>query len=1520
MCYFWQVITKGSTIFMATTQTFETIIRLNSQEAKNNLEQLKKKVDDLKAARDKAIQSKADSSFVKDLNKDLKAARAELRSYETGVSKTISTLQSLSDSSVKDIKAAMRTLKQQMDLTTDPEQYAQLQQKWEECRQRVDEFKAAVEASETRVNSLNATMKNLGSSSLNDLTKASSILQAQLAGMNPQSDEYNSKAAQLATVRQRIDEINASQKAANTTIDRYNQEIQQATAKSSDLQRENELIDRTLKNISGSTMRDLDYSLKLVNEQLRGAKQGTEEYEKLTKSAKQLKTQIAAINDEQKASKSAWSRMVDVFNVNFGAITQGIAALSGLSFTIRKCTEAYAEMNQEMYNVTKYTGQTIGQVEEMNEDFKKLDTRTSRTELNQLAEAAGRLGIQSKDKIEEFVDAADKINVALGDDLGQGAVDKIGKLATMFGESDRLGLRGAMLATGSAVNDLAQSSSANAGYIVDFTADLSGVASQANMAQSEIMGLASALDQNMQEEATSATVFSQLITKMFQKPQKFAKLAGMEVEKFTKLLNTDANEALLTFLQTMSNKGGFDALAPMFSEMGLEGTRAVGVLSAVASHLDQVRAAQQTAAQSYKDGTSVVDEFNVQNQTVQAELDKAKKAFNDLCVDLGEKLLPVARYTISTTSLGVKVLYELTMFIPKHIAAIAAVATALLFYNGVLSVAIIKRKALTAATKIAEATDKAFTATQLLMRNALVALHAVWALLTKGVAGYTAVMRAAKMASLTNPWTALATVLTGVGVAVYYAVKALSAHRKAMHDNLQSVKEANAVKKLQASLSKEAAEKTYDEKVKIEQLTKIIRSNVYTVGERRKAVEKLQEIIPDYHASISREGQLYNENTKAIKDFIAELDRAALAQAIYSRKVEINKQKLSLEFSKSKAQGSLKAVIAERQAHPQKYSSRKTPSMSAYSTNMKDNQETNGYLISNKKQEEIHKKRIATYDSELKIKDRENKYLDSLLSKDSNLSKAYNKVVLGNTATATPGSAGTGAGSGSAATGGKGGKGGKTDPNEEKYKKESEALKKHLDEEQLALSQQLQGRKITEEQFDAESYKQKQDYYAQLFALQTKYGKDSTATQQAMVDASMAEAKRLAELDEQHMKESLDARLRSYDEEQMALIRQRTSGQITEEEYNEKLKQAEILYHQDRLAIIQEYGGDELQEQKWLLDQELEDLKQTEEEKKKVRLDTLNHMLENTDSYDRQCAIIQKMYDEQLITYEDYQDKMTEIAMKKKGIREAVMRQAFDSVNQMISASLQYSQACSDLEVARITANYDKQIEAAGNNSKKKKKLEEKRDKEIAAAKKKANKRAMVMELAQAVASTALAAINAYTSAAQVPYVGYLLAPIAAATATAAGLLQIATIKKQHQTQEATGYYEGGFTGGKRYRREAGVVHEGEFVANHMAVNNARILPALQLIDQAQRNNTVGRLTEADVSRALGQNATVVSAPNITVNSSSDELTATMGEARDVIDRLSAILAAGIHASVSIDGPDGVAHQYDTFNKMNSRK
>ena len=66
-----------------------------------------------------------------------------------------------------------------------------------------------------------------------------------------------------------------------------------------------------------------------------------------------------------------------------------------------------------MADTMKYTGQTKEEVLDMNEHFKTIDTRTSREQLNELAGAAGRLGITSKAAIEEFVDAADKITVSL---------------------------------------------------------------------------------------------------------------------------------------------------------------------------------------------------------------------------------------------------------------------------------------------------------------------------------------------------------------------------------------------------------------------------------------------------------------------------------------------------------------------------------------------------------------------------------------------------------------------------------------------------------------------------------------------------------------------------------------------------------------------------------------------------------------------------------------------------------------------------------------------------------------------------------------------------------------------------------------------------------------------------------------------------------------------------------------------------------------------------------------------------
>ena len=254
-----------------------------------------------------------------------------------------------------------------------------------------------------------------------------------------------------------------------------------------------------------------------------------------------------------------------------------------------------------------------------------------------------------------------------------------------------------------------------------------------------------------------------------------------------------------------------------------------------------------------------------------------------------------------------------------------------------------------------------------------------------------------------------------------------------------------------------------------------------------------------------------------------------------------------------------------------------------------------------------------------------------------------------------------------------------------------------------------------------------------------------------------------------------------------------------------------------------------------------------------------------------------------------------------------------------MSAASSYAQACSDLETAKVTKDYDRQIAAAGKNEKKKEQLEKQKEKALAKIKSEANEKAMKIEVAQAIASTALAALNAYASTAKIPIIGPALAPVAAGIALAAGMLQVATIKKQHEAQ-AAGYYEGGFTKGKRYKKEAGVVHEGEFVANHQAVNNPNVLPMLQFLDQAQRNNTVGSLTAEDVSRVAGGAGSAVVAPVVNIQTDNTERRDARDRNGDGMDRMDERLSHDIHAYVTIAGPDGVRKGLDDYDKLMKNK
>ena len=317
---------------------------------------------------------------------------------------------------------------------------------------------------------------------------------------------------------------------------------------------------------------------------------------------------------------------------------------------------------------------------------------------------------------------------------------------------------------------------------------------------------------------------------------------------------------------------------------------------------------------------------------------------------------------------------------------------------------------------------------------------------------------------------------------------------------------------------------------------------------------------------------------------------------------------------------------------------------------------------------------------------------------------------------------------------------------------------------------------------------------------------------------------------------------------------------------------------------------------------------------KKLSL-TNNPIVGRLTQYRDMMAEIERMEQEGVLSHAEAEQAKREIT---GGMLDDMVRAtqiAYDSVNQVMGAASSYYAAQSQYEQNVTAAKYDKEIEKAGNNQVKRKKLEEKKEKELAKIKNKYQKKQMKIELAQAVAQTAMSAINAYSSAAAIPLIGYIIAPIAAAMAVAAGMMQIATIKKQHAAEQA-GYYEGGFTGGKRYRKEAGVVHEGEFVVNHDGVNNRNLMPVLDLIDRAQRNNTIGKLTADDVTRRLGYDAAVVT-PIVNVQNDNEDLRQSLDGMNESIDRLNRHLEQPQPAIVSAEQMD---REWQLWQRMKNNK
>ena len=1369
--------------------------------------------------------------------------------------------------------------------------------------------------------------------------------------------EVNSKSAQhkLAELGNKLDDLNKKKAAFEKAGDlkgmaRMDTEIKKVERSMNRVQTNAQKAEAAMKKLSAASPKELRLVLKQLQNDLEHIERGSEAWNKHVAAIKRVKAEIKSVDAEFKEHQSIISRLNGTIN-NWGmSIASAVAAFTGLTMAGRQAVQAYAEMEAEMANVRKYTGMTAEEVEHLNEAFKGMDTRTSREDLNKLAQEAGRLGLQTEEDVLGFVKAADVINVAL-DDLGEGATLTLSKLTDIFGDKQALGVEQSLLSVGSVINELSQNCTASAPYLANFAQRLAGVGKQANMTIPQIMGFAAVLDSQGQAVEMSATALSQLIMKLFQDPAKIAKATGMEISKFNAVLKKDTNEALIMLLEQLNKLGDISVLAPVFESMGTDGARASGVLAALAGNVEMVKEQQLAANKAYKEGTSVTKEFAVQNNTVQAQLDKAKKGFQEMAVELGQKLAPAMKYAITGTSAFMRVLSMLITFISNHKAALVALVATIASYTVAVKASAIATKAHAAAQVIAKGATIAWTAvTQL--------AYAAVALLSGNVKKATMEMRIFAYVIHASPIGLLVAGITA-------AVASLALLVKSYGDNTRAATEAaRKHREYIRSLTDvgDASNKfSQDELANLKALYTAATNEKLARDKRIEAVREMNTLYPSVFSNFSTEEIMAGKAQKAYEDLTNSIILNARARAAAEKITENEKAILDIEEENNRLRRQNKDLRDEANAA----STKRREAQERDDRSRPINQDV--MVIPS----DVHELDRTIHENTQAIKGNvntiheNNKKIGEIREANQFLQSQYN--VTGSSSekpTAQP-------------------KISYTRPESEKERKAREKAAKEAERERKKQETEAERERKEKERKDKaaaeearrvrlQEYAEARDH-AKLMA-EMEYnnaGNEEAWQNQQLLNKKKFEAEKayLEKVRDEYEK-GTDERARA--EKDLAKATKAEELRIAKER-EEELMAWSLTYQAmsaKRRMELEMATIDKLVELEKMSTEEAEQAKAQIRAKYSSNIDQATGTTSGPNAgmaaaaaeMNSQMDALEANYKAGLMSEEEYQSRRWQIiknyhdkvaglidgegsewasmvvnfqqaltsALEDLGSTWEEKLKSITDVTQaafaIMGAGLQqysaYSAAERDLEVAKVTESYDKQIEAAGKNSKRAQQLEKKKQADIAKIKSAYNKRAQTIEIAQAIASTAMAAINAYASAAKVPLVGHILGPIAAAMATAAGLAQVATIKKQHQA-EAAGYYEGGFTPrDKNSRREVGVVHANEFVANHEAVANPNLAPVLRMIDEAQRNNTVGSLSAEDVSRAIGQGRILgqtVSAQQQLVAHGDQGLAvvaASVQEQTDAIARLQQAIDEGIEAYVVMDGERGLDKQYRRYQRL----
>ena len=666
-------------------------------------------------------------------------------------------------------------------------------------------------------------------------------------------------------LQQRIDAIKQKMQQLDTTTDAgkkefkklekelvsYNSAVTQNVTNT-------ERIRKAINNLSGTSLKELRRALVAAKSELGKTFENDPNLKKRQQDVKTLQAQIDKLTGSVNKHGNAWSTALKNLTA-YAGLFQIFNAVKG---TVTSAIKKNFEYSSSLTDIRKVSGLTMQDVNKLSEELAKIDTRTSVDGLAQLAYQGAKLGMgkYGVDGMAQFVKAADKINVAIGEEMGEEALPALSKMVETMGLIPKMGIEKAMLATGSAMFKLSSTSTSTSTNIVEFAKRLTGVSRTAGITTDQLLALGSASDSLFLMPEVSATAMSKFIVALQKNHNLIEKDLGIQQGTIKNMYAAGhAMDAIVLVLEKMRDKGNMNALGDIFKDVGSDGQRLITSMVTMSKNVDVLKDHLYESKEAFEEASAVTNEYKMQQQSAAGILDRANN------------------------------LWEKAFVNPDGVESVKSMAQAWYNMSQMILQSPIFKNTLQAALWSVITACKVFITLLPLIANYFAALGIyktvsfLWELgkaLKAAAAAQTLFNSAAKV----NPYVAIASaILTAVGVVWSFA----EANREAAAAEAEATRKANSWKKT----LNEAAVETSNLNKKLDNYKRMMNEANLSQKERQGLVSRFNRDFRSYIANLGIE----IKNVKDLRDHYSELAQEA-QRATYYRMREKAKQQALPKF------------------------------------------------------------------------------------------------------------------------------------------------------------------------------------------------------------------------------------------------------------------------------------------------------------------------------------------------------------------------------------------------------------------------------------------------------------------------------------------------------------------------------------------------------------------------------------------------------------------------------------------------